>query len=210
MENIRGELLKNSVIDFESILKHVEFTANKPYNTLIKHYKEKIAKLNQGFKQKYDEMKNSNKKMINGNTRNKDNWVVNLSNKNLSEDERKVLLLGFNFLVSKDYIPKTEILANIEKGIKNLPDNTSSIIRSKVVDILNKKYKSIPNLSIKEKKALKNLRDDTNIVITKADKGNCTVIIDKNKYEEKIFKLLNDKNTYVLIKNDLTKNIEQK
>ena len=78
-------------------------------------------------------------------------------------------------------------MANIEKGKKNLPDNTSSIIRSKVVDILNKKHKSIPNLSIKEKKALKILRDDTNIVIRKADKGNCAVIIDKDKYEEKIF-----------------------
>ena len=135
--------------------------------------------------------------------------------KNLSEDERKVLLLGLNFAVLQDYIPKTEILANIEKGIKNLSDNTSSIIRSKVVDILNKKYKSIPNLSIKERKALKkkkkkNLRNDTNIVITKADKGNCTVIIDKDKYEEKIFKLLNDKDTYVLIKNDLNKSIERK
>ena len=207
MENIRGELLKNSIIDFESILKHVEFTANKLYNTLIKHYEEIIAKLKQGFKQKYDEMKNSNKKMINGNIRNKDNWVVNLSNKNLSEDERKVLLLGLNFSVSQDYIPKTEILANIEIGRKNLPDNTYSIIRSKVVDILNKKHKSTPNLSIKEKKALKNLRDDTNIAITKADKGNWTVIIDKDKYEEKIFKLLNDKDTYVLIKNNLMKKI---
>ena len=125
--------------------------------------------------------------MINGNMRNKDNWVVNLSNKNLSEDERKVLLLGLNFAVSQDYIPKTEILANIEKGIKNLSDNTSSVIRSKVVDILNKKNKSVPNLSIKERKALKNLRNDINIVITKADKGNCTVIIDKDKYEEKKF-----------------------
>ena len=117
-------------------------------------------------------MKNSNKKTIDGNIRNKDNWVVNLSNKNLSEDERKVLLLGLNFSVSQSYIPKTEILANIEKGIKNLPDSTTSIIRSKVVDVLNKKQRSIPNLSFKEKKALKNLRDDTNIVITKADKGN--------------------------------------
>ena len=142
---------------------------------------DKIAKLKEDFKQKYDKTKNSNKKMINGNIRDKDNWVVNLSNKNLSEDEREVLLLGLNFLVSQDYIPKTEILANIEKGLKNLPDNTSSIIRSKVVNILNKKHKSFPNLSIKEKKALKNLRDDTNIVITKADKGNCTVIINKDK-----------------------------
>ena len=104
----------------------------------------------------------------------------------------------------------TNLLANIEKGIKNLPGNTSSIIRSKVLDILNKKHKSIPNLSIKEKKPLKNLRDDTNIVITKADKGNCTVIINKDKYEEKIFKLLNDKDKYVILKNDLKKNIERK
>ena len=47
-------------------------------------------------------------------------------------------------------------------------------------------------------------------MITKADKGNCTVIIDKDKYEEKIFKLLNDKDTYILTKNDLTKSIERK
>ena len=87
-------------------------------------------------------------------------------------------------------------MANIEKSIKNLPDNTTST-RSKVVDVLNKKHRSILNLSIKEKKILKNLRDDTNIMITKADKGNCTVIIDKDKYEEKISKFLNDKDTYV-------------
>ena len=164
MENIRGELLKISVIDFESILKHVEYTANKLYNTLMKHYKDKIAKLKEDFKQKYDKTKNSNKKTINGNIRNKNNCVVNLSNKNLSEDEKKVLLLGLNFLVSQSYIPKTEILANIEKDIKNLPAYTTSIVRSKVVDVLNKKHRSIPNLSIKEKKALKNLRDDTIIL----------------------------------------------
>ena len=97
-----------------------------------------------------------------------------------------MLLLGLNFSVSQSYIPKTEILANIEKGIKNLPDNTTSIIRSKVVNVLSKKHRSIPNLLIKEKRTLKNLRDDTSIAITKADKGNCTVIIDKDKYEEKI------------------------
>ena len=78
------------------------------------------------------------------------------------------------------------------------------------MDVLNKKHRSISNLSIKEKKALKNLQVDKNIVITKADKGNCTVVIDEEKYEEKIFKLLNDKDTYVILINDLTKNIERK
>ena len=62
MENIRGELLKISVIDFESTLKHVEYTANKLYNTLMKHYTDKIAKLKEDFKQKYGKTKNSNKK----------------------------------------------------------------------------------------------------------------------------------------------------
>ena len=58
----------------------------------MNHYKDKIAKLKEDFKQKYDKTKNSIKKMIIGNIRDKDNLVVNLSNKNLSEDERKVLL----------------------------------------------------------------------------------------------------------------------
>ena len=40
-------------------------------------------------------------------------------------------------------------------------------------------------------------------MITKADKGNCKVIIDKEKYEEKILKLLNDKDNYVILKNNL-------
>ena len=78
-----------------------------------------------------------------------------------------------NFAVSQNYIPRIDILLNIEKGIKNLPDITASIIRSKVVTVLNKKQRSIPTLSFKEKKTLKNLRDNKNIVITKADKGKC-------------------------------------
>ena len=95
-----------------------------------------------------------------------------------------------NFSVSRRCISRIDILANIEKGLKNLPDNTASIIRSKVVTVLNKKHRSIPNLSFKEKKALKNLEDDENIVITKADKGNCAVIIDKEKYERKNCKIV--------------------
>ena len=58
MEDIRGELLKISIIDFESILKHVKYTADKLYNTLMKHYKDKIAKLKEDLKQKYDKTKN--------------------------------------------------------------------------------------------------------------------------------------------------------
>ena len=110
----------------------------------MKHYRDKIAKLKKGFKKKYD---NWYEKTIDGNIGDKDNWVVNLSNKNLSKVERKVLLLGLNFLVSQGGILKIDILANIEKGIRNLPDHTAIIIKGKVVAILKKKHRSIQNLS---------------------------------------------------------------
>ena len=51
-------------------------------------------------------------------------------------------------------------------------------------------------------------RDDS--VITRADKGNCTVVLDKSDYEEKMHKILNDNSTYMLLKHDLTGNIERK
>ena len=46
------------------------------------------------------------------------------------------------------------------------------------------------------------LRDDENIVITKVDKANCTVILDKEKYDKKILQLLNNKDTYCILKNN--------
>ena len=58
-------------------------------------------------------------------------------------------LLGLNCSVSQSCISRINILANIEKGIKKLPDDIASIIRSKVVAVLNKKNRSIPNLSFK-------------------------------------------------------------
>ena len=65
---------------------------------------------------------------------------------------------------------------------------------------------------LKTKKLKKEANIHNNLITTlcNRNKFNCTVIIDKDKYEEKIFKLLNDKDTYVILKNDLTKNIKRK
>ena len=66
----------------------------------------------------YNKTINLYKKTINGNISNKNNWIVNISNKDLSDDERNVLLLGLNFSISQGCILKIDIYANIEKGIK--------------------------------------------------------------------------------------------
>lgn len=44
------------------------------------------------------------------------------------------------------------------------------------------KHKKISNLSDEELAALKSLKSNNNIVICKADKGNCIVILDKEAY----------------------------
>ena len=49
------------------------------------------------------------------------------------------------------------------------------------------------------------LRQDSSIVILKADKGNCTVIMNRKDYDCKVLDLLSDEVTYVKLKKDPTK-----
>ena len=81
---------------------------------------------------------------------------MNLSKKKLNNCEEKVLSLGLNFSVTTKRMPKTAIIANIEKGIKNLPKGKADAIRSKVVNILNHQRINVnPNLSREEEETFK-------------------------------------------------------
>ena len=73
------------------------------------------------------------------------------------------------------------------------------LVRSKITLILSNTKLPPPNSSLKEKKALQELKSDQTIRITTADKGNCTVIIDKKDYDDKIMHLLNDCNVYQIL-----------
>ena len=68
-------------------------------------------------------------------------------------------------------------------------------VRSQLVTAL-KCAKETKNLPSEELQALKELRTDDSIVIVPADKGRKTVIIDKDKYKEKVENHLSDANTY--------------
>lgn len=46
------------------------------------------------------------------------------------------------------------------------------------------------------------LKENQNVIITRADKGNITVAIDKNKYINTVESMLKDEKTYTLIKRD--------
>ena len=48
----------------------------------------------------------------------------------------------------------------------------------------------------KKKKALKYLRNDKEIIITKSDKGNAVVVMNRTVYQNHVGEMLKDKNTY--------------
>lgn len=51
-------------------------------------------------------------------------------------------------------------------------------------------------------------RDNPDIIITRAEKGNFTVTFTKNEYTDKINKMLQDHNTYTLVKKNPIRDIE--
>ena len=123
-------------------------------------------------------------------------WVKNLSKtKQLSSSEQKVLEKGLNFAITPKRIPVLDIVASVEKGFKNVRNQSVvELARSKITHVLSNSRLPLPNLSLEEKKALQELRSDHTIRIMRADKGNCTVIMDKKDYDDKIMHLLNDRN----------------
>ena len=71
---------------------------------------------------------------------------------------------------------------------------------------------SLPNsnLTPDEQKALKRLKTYDNIVILPADKGRVTVVMDKTDYNDKMDSLVNDKQTYEVLKRDPTPALQRK
>lgn len=142
----------------------------------------------------------------------KDNrkWFCNISDIDIPKDVADFLSLGPKFGVSPtglDLNIKT-FLADVEDIIVDIPDeNHRNILRAQVANqitnfqVHSNSIKLTPTQRsfLKTKKFLKMNPD---LYILQADKGGCTVAINKTDYVSKTNELLNDPNTYKLIKQD--------
>ena len=52
----------------------------------------------------------------------KDRWIVNLSNRQLNQQETQVLQRGLNFSITPRNVPVAKMLASVESGIYNLEE----------------------------------------------------------------------------------------
>ena len=126
-------------------------------------------------------------------------------------------MLGPNFNIQKPTnIPYIEVISEIEKIIKH-KENANEIRTDVTTSIINHmNYISQPRHHEHEwiqKDATKSrifLKENQNLLVTKADKGNKTVIISAEEYHDKMMELLNDASTYSKLKTDPSTRIHKK
>ena len=86
-------------------------------------------------------------------------------------------------------------------------DEEMKEIIKRIQNIEPDKIETNDNLTQEERKALKDIQDNNNIVVKEADKGGALVILDKEFYEKKLVLAdhLNDSSTYLRISDDADK-----
>jgi len=127
----------------------------------------------------------------------------------LSNAEERVLNLGLNFTPVPRKIPYMDIAAAVEGVARKMNHEEASELRGSVCSILKRARLPHPNLTKEERKALKDLKQENGITILPADKGNATVVLDAEAYEQKVRNLLED-TIYEKVKKDPTQVTEKR
>ena len=143
-------------------------------------------------------------------TNNIDKWVKNVSSIELSDVQKSLLSRGANFAVTPERLPIEDYICATEDAAMRLSTKgEKAALRAEVVEMLSKEKQPIPNISKKERAAIKKLKRDKRIIVTPADKGRCIVIMDRKEYIDKMEEKLRDTTTYVQIEKDPTYEIQE-
>jgi len=137
-------------------------------------------------------------------------WFLNLTNKMIPPEVTRLLQFGEKFCMPIHFNKKLaihEFIKDVESNMSVRNSNKQTMIRSITIPHFYKFLKSSPTNNYIDLKldrmhnATKEFcRNNPNVIFTRADKGNITVALDKGDYIKKIEDLLNDTNTYTIIK----------
>ena len=131
-------------------------------------------------------------------------WVMNLSDRQISDDKRSILSKGLNFAITPTALPAEEIIAGTEVVAKHMTATAADELRGEVVRTIKRAKLPKSNISKGERVALQTLKKDNSIIILPADKGRATVIMNTAEYREKMTHMVGDTNTYTRLSKDPT------
>jgi hypothetical protein len=135
-------------------------------------------------------------------------FVLNISEYVLTDSEESVLLKGLNFALANPH-SNLDMACAVESVVSKLPQTLGMEFRWKIRSMLQKSKSSTPNMNKKEMKAVKLLRLNQDIRILPAERGNCTVVLDQSKYNDKINTLL-ESGVYEPLPKNPTAKVERK
>ncbi|XP_053686392.1 uncharacterized protein LOC128735934 [Sabethes cyaneus] len=130
-------------------------------------------------------------------------WVENTTNVDLPDYLVRSLRLGPNFNIqNKTSIPYVRFIADVETAIQKKPDADN--IRTEISTIISNhiNYKNQPRTKENDwihkdiVKSRKFLKENPDLYVTKADKGNKVVLISAQEYHQKMTELVNDTEVY--------------
>ena len=123
----------------------------------------------------------------------------------------------FGLTIHKREIPTYNIIADIESNIKKINPESHDELKLKITNVVNNfkrngsKHKSkFLQLSKEIKEARIFVKNNPDIIFTRAYKGNTTVALTPTDYNEKVETLLHDVNTYQVRPKDTTMKIQNK
>jgi len=146
--------------------------------------------------------------------------VYNYSYRCLTSAEDNLLSKGWKYAIRTNKINKLNVKTDIEymyhcmdkNSLLKNPDKGNKV-KSILNDFGNKLKKKIddeiPNLASEESHAISTLLNDSALVISKVDKGNAVVVMNKKDYPNKAQEILNDKRAFRKLNKNLTSTREK-
>ena len=111
--------------------------------------------------------------------------IVNLSDRVLTKEEENLLNKGLNYNISPGILKPLDVIPAVEEALTSLPASEANNARLQISKILTNQKPQKSNLTTTEKEALKALRSDRSIIVTKSDKGNQIVVMNREDYDQK-------------------------
>nr|XP_022900899.1 uncharacterized protein LOC111413983 [Onthophagus taurus] len=96
--------------------------------------------------------------------------VIIRSNVPLTKDETSVLAKALNYAIAPKKVPKEEIICEVEAAVRGRPALKAKEIRQEVARVLKSAKPPKSNLTVGEKKALRSIKEKSEIIVLPADK----------------------------------------